>query len=341
MRRLLENGANSSFVNQIFDVEVPAHVVAADPFKKGQEAGPKISLPADIFAPDRPNSTGFDLSNPEVLAHLQAQRARRQTWSYGDLGQVRPVHSPATGDQIGQIRFLSADQARQLAAAATPWQITPAERAAVLRKAADLYESHAEAFFALLTHEAGKTLSDCIGELREAVDFLRYYAHQAEALASNSDGIFTCISPWNFPLAIFTGQIAAALAMGNGVLAKPAEATSLIAVQATALLHQAGVPKTCLQLLPGEGAVVGPVLCSAPNVSGVCFTGSTATAQAINRVMAENLPPQDTQKQEEAIDPRPKCIQRKRSPKSWFELLRWGFQESEEKASQSPFRHRK
>jgi len=128
--------------------------------------------------------------------------------------------------------------------------------------------------------------------LREAVDFLRYYAHQAEALASNSDGIFTCISPWNFPLAIFTGQIAAALAMGNGVLAKPAEATSLIAVQATALLHQAGVPKTCLQLLPGEGAVVGPVLCSAPNVSGVCFTGSTATAQAINRVMAENLPPQ-------------------------------------------------
>ena len=202
------------------------------------------------------------------------------------------MHSPATGDQIGQIRFLSADQARQLAAAATPWQITPAERAAVLRKAADLYESHAEAFFALLTHEAGKTLSDCIGELREAVDFLRYYAHQAEALASNSDGIFTCISPWNFPLAIFTGQIAAALAMGNGVLAKPAEATSLIAVQATALLHQAGVPKTCLQLLPGEGAVVGPVLCSAPNVSGVCFTGSTATAQAINRVMAENLPPQ-------------------------------------------------
>ena len=292
VRRLLENGANSSFVNQIFDAEVPAHVVAADPFEKGQEAGPKISLPADIFAPDRPNSTGFDLSNPEVLAHLQAQRARRQTWSYGDLGQAHPVHSPATGDQIGQIRFLSADQARQLAAAATPWQISPAERAAVLRKAADLYESHAEAFFALLTHEAGKTLSDCIGELREAVDFLRYYAHQAEALASNSDGIFTCISPWNFPLAIFTGQIAAALAMGNGVLAKPAEATSLIAVQATALLHRAGVPKTCLQLLPGEGAVVGPVLCSAPNVSGVCFTGSTATAQAINRVMAENLPPQ-------------------------------------------------
>ena len=291
VRRLLENGANSSFVNQIFDAEVPAHVVAADPFEKQDEPGPKISQPADIFAPERPNSKGFDLSNPEVLAKLQAQRARRQTWSYGDLGDPHPVHSPATGDQIGQIKFLSADQARQLAADATPWQVTAAQRAAVLRKAANLYEDHAEEFFALLTHEAGKTLSDCIGELREAVDFLRYYARQAEALDSNSHGIFTCISPWNFPLAIFTGQIAAALAMGNGVLAKPAEATSLIAVQATALLHQAGVPKTCLQLLPGHGPIVGPVVCGAPNVSGVCFTGSTKTAQAINQIMAKNLAP--------------------------------------------------
>ena len=151
MRRLLENGANSSSVNQIFDAEVPAHVVAADPFEKAQEVGPKISLPADIFAPDRRNSKGFDLSDPEVLAHLQAQRVRRQTWSYGDLGQPHPVQSPATGDQIGQIGFLSADQAQQLAMAATPWQVPPAQRAAALRKAADLYENHAEEFFALLT----------------------------------------------------------------------------------------------------------------------------------------------------------------------------------------------
>ena len=291
VRRLLENGANSSFVNQIFDAEVPANMVAADPFEKQHEPGPKISQPADIFAPERPNSKGFDLSNPEVLAKLQAQRARHQTWSYGDLGEPHTVHSPATGDQIGQIKFLSADQARQLAANATPWQVTAAQRAAVLRKAANLYEDHAEEFFALLTHEAAKTLSDCIGELREAVDFLRYYARQAEALDSNSHGIFTCISPWNFPLAIFTGQIAAALAMGNGVLAKPAEATSLIAVQATALLHQASVPKTCLQLLLGHGPIVGPVVCGAPNVSGVCFTGSTKTAQAINQIMAKNLAP--------------------------------------------------
>jgi len=291
VRRLLENGANSSFVNQIFDAKAPVHVVAADPFEKQHEPGPKISLPADIFASERPNSKGFDLSNPEVLAKLQAQRARRQAWSYGDLGEPHPVHSPTTGDQIGQIRFLSADQARQLAAAATPWQVTAAQRATVLRKAANLYESHAEEFFALLTHEAGKTLSDCISELREAVDFLRYYAHQAEALDCSSYGVFTCISPWNFPLAIFTGQIAAALAMGNGVLAKPAEATSLIAMQATALLHQAGIPKTCLQLLPGQGAIVGPVVCGAPNVTGVCFTGSTKTAQAINQVMADNLEP--------------------------------------------------
>ena len=291
VRRLLENGANSSFVNQIFDADVPTSLVAADPFEKQGEAGPKIAAPADIFAPERKNSHGYDLSDPKVLADLQAARGPRKNWNFGGLGTLQAVHSLATGDQIGQLRFVSAAQAKKMAAAATPWQTPARTRAEILRRAADLFEDQSEEFFALLTHEAGKTLADCIGELREAVDFLRYYAREAETHGGGSDGVFTCISPWNFPLAIFTGQIAAALAMGNAVLAKPAEATSMIAVHAVALMHQAGVPKPCLQLVPGEGAVLGPVLCSAPNISGVCFTGSTATAQSINRVMAENLPP--------------------------------------------------
>ena len=292
VRRLLENGANSSFVNQIFDADVSSTIVAADPFDKVGEAGPNISAPKDIFAPQRTNSIGFDLSDPLVLARLQAVRRSAQDWDFGDLGQVQEVLSPATGERIGQVRFLTATQAASKISTARPWRESPSVRAQVLRQAADLYEAHAGELFALLTHEAGKTLLDCVGELREAADFLRYYAAEAEIHKASSKGIFTCISPWNFPLAIFTGQIVAALAAGNGVLAKPAESTSIIAHVAVDLLHQAGVPVDCLQLVPGEGAVVGPVLCSAPSISGVCFTGSTTTAQRINRVMADNLLPQ-------------------------------------------------
>ena len=292
VRRLLENGANSSFVNQIFDADVLSALVAADPFKKLGEAGPQIADPQDIFAPMRPNSMGFDLSNPLVLAELQAARATPQDWDFGDVGEIQAVINPATGTRIGQVRYLSPQQAARTVEAATPWDADPSTRAHVLRQAADLYEAHAGELFALLTHEAGKTLSDCIGELREAVDFLRYYAAEADRQQFSGDGIFTCISPWNFPLAIFTGQIAAALAAGNGVLAKPAESTSMIAHVAVDLLHQAGVPEACLHLVSGEGAVVGPVLCRAPTLSGVCFTGSTATAQRINRTMADTLAPQ-------------------------------------------------
>ena len=156
-------------------------------------------------------------------------------------------------------------------------------------RAADLYEEHFGEFFAVLTREAGKALPDCIAELREAVDFIRYYAGQANADAPR--GIFTCISPWNFPLAIFSGQITAALAAGNGVLAKPAENSSLVACVAVRLLHEAGVPREVLQLLPGKGSALGPVLTGDSRVSGVCFTGSTATAQRINRTMADGLDP--------------------------------------------------
>ena len=165
------------------------------------------------------------------------------------------------------------------------------ERAAALRRAADLYEAHFGEIFALAAREAGKSLSDAVGEVREAVDFLRYYAGQAEARpASEPRGTWVCISPWNFPLAIFTGQVAAALATGNAVLAKPAEQTSLIAARAVALLHEAGVPRTALQLLPGDGRV-GATLTGDPRLAGVAFTGSTDTARLIARSMAGSATP--------------------------------------------------
>jgi RHH-type transcriptional regulator, proline utilization regulon repressor / proline dehydrogenase / delta 1-pyrroline-5-carboxylate dehydrogenase len=174
---------------------------------------------------------------------------------------------------------------------AEPWGADPAVRAEVLRRAADLYEADHGAVFALLAREAGKTLADAVGELREAVDFLRYYADGAAGLTVPALGVVTCISPWNFPLAIFTGQIAAALAAGNAVLAKPAEQTPLIAALAVDLLLRAGVPDTALQLLPGDGVTVGAALTRDPRVNGVCFTGSTETALAIRRAMADHLAP--------------------------------------------------
>ena len=290
VRRLLENGANSSFVNQIFDSDVASVVVAADPFDKLGAPGPEVAKPKDIFAPNRVNSTGFDLADPSVILSLQQMRIVPKIWDFGAQGEIHKVNSPTTGTQIGQVRFLSANQAQEKVDSAEQWHACPSKRANVLRRVADLYESHADAFFALLTHEAGKNLPDCIGELREAIDFLRFYAAEAEANPASPAGIFTCISPWNFPLAIFTGQIAAALASGNGVLAKPAENTSMIAYFAVELMHRAGIPTRVLQLVAGQGSIVGPVLCTAPVVAGVCFTGSTAIAQVINRSMAHELP---------------------------------------------------
>ena len=290
VRRLLENGANSSFVNQIFDADVPSDVVAGDPFKKMGRVGPKILLPEALFAPDRLNSSGYDLADPRVLSYLQAGRALVGEWNFGCQGTVETVTNPANGQEIGQVRFLSRLEAQQKIKKAEPWTEPTKIRSKILCKVADIYEKNAQELFALLTHEAGKTLPDCIGELREAVDFLRYYAAQAEKDSLTASGIFTCISPWNFPLAIFTGQIAAALAVGNGVLAKPAENTSMIAHFAVNLMHQSGVPKNSLQIVPGFGADVGLPLCSDPKISGVCFTGSTITANTINRVIAKKLP---------------------------------------------------
>jgi RHH-type proline utilization regulon transcriptional repressor/proline dehydrogenase/delta 1-pyrroline-5-carboxylate dehydrogenase len=201
------------------------------------------------------------------------------------------VTNPATGETIGEV--IEADKATVDAALdnARSWTAPAAERAAVLRRVADLYEANYGVLFAILAKEAGKSLLDAVGEVREAVDFLRYYAQEGENDPRAPRGIVTAISPWNFPLAIFTGQISAALMAGNAVLAKPAEQTPIIATKAIALMHEAGVPREVLQLLTGRGATVGAALTSDKRVKGVVFTGSTDTAQRINRTMAEHLDP--------------------------------------------------
>jgi RHH-type proline utilization regulon transcriptional repressor/proline dehydrogenase/delta 1-pyrroline-5-carboxylate dehydrogenase len=296
VRRLLENGANSSFVNQIVDEDVPAEMVAADPFEQIKTAKEYVRAPADLFAPERVNSQGWDLHDTADIAAIEAARTpfAVQSWTLdsGCSGEDITVVNPSDPDDaVGHLSFATTADAQAALGRARAWDAPAETRAAALIKAADLYEVHFGELFALLTREAGKTQMDAIAELREAVDFLRYYAVRGQELTAPARGLFTCISPWNFPLAIFTGQIAAALAAGNGVLAKPAEATSLIALRAVALLHEAGVPDDALQLLPGRGGEIGTALTSDARINGVCFTGSTATAQAINRTMADHLSP--------------------------------------------------
>ncbi len=301
VRRLLENGANSSFVHQIVDTEVPPETVAADPFDALEDAPVRVRRGTGLFLPERANSRGWDLSHRPTLEALDAAREGfRQTRfaaaplidGPGEEGKAEPRHNPADpADIVGEVRDATPAEVEAALAAAAPWDAPVAERAAVLRRAADLYERDHARLFALLAREAGKSMPDVVGELREAVDFLRYYAARAEAEDRPALGVFTCISPWNFPLAIFTGQIAGALAVGNAVLAKPAEATPLIGHAAVTLLHEAGVPRSALQFLPGHGGEVGATLTSDARVHGVAFTGSTATAQAIRRTMADNLAP--------------------------------------------------
>jgi len=308
VRRLLENGANSSFVNQIVDEDVPPEDVAADPFEIVErylpDAGhPSIKKPPALYQPMRRNAKGWDLTDTIDMAAIDAARAPFASAGWEALpliagkvegGKRLELLNPAKlDDVVGQVTEASLADVETALANARPWTGIEADQIAlILNQAADLYEEHAGEFFALAAREAGKTLPDCIGELREAVDFLRYYAAEAIRLSDKDPrGLFACISPWNFPLAIFTGQIAAALAAGNGVVAKPAEATPLIAARAVSLLHEAGVPRESLQLLPGSGPVVGAALSSDPRIDGLCFTGSTATAQLINRSMAETLSP--------------------------------------------------
>ena len=296
VRRLLENGANSSFVNQLLDENVQIKEVIADPYEKYEPAVSNISLPENLFS-DRRNSRGFDLmdrTDIEQLNSLRDEFKDTQFQASSIIYESTPdeswtdVHNPASGETIGRISYASAEQAMAAVSNAQTWDCDVAQRAAVLERAADLFEANAGEIFALLSREAGKTLADAISELREAVDFLRFYAGQARLHTAAPRGAFVCISPWNFPLAIFTGQVAAALAAGNAVLAKPAESTCLIAYRAVQWLHEAGVPGSTLELILGTGADIGSILTSHPDIDGVCFTGSTATARLINTAMASH-----------------------------------------------------
>ena len=305
VRRLLENGANSSFVHQIVDKTVKAEEIARDPFdvvaRQGPAANPAIPRPAAIFGAERGNSKGWDLSDSLVLAQIEEQRAKFAApyeWRPGTTGTERLVLNPAhPSEVVGRVAEVGPDEVTSAvgkAVAAQPvWAAASVDtRAAALLKAADLYEANAPEFFALCAREAGKTLADAVAEVREAADFLRYYAAQAAKAEQNGEarGVIACISPWNFPLAIFTGQIAAALVTGNAVIAKPAEQTPLIAARAVALLHEAGIPADVLHLLPGDGPSVGAPLTADPRISGVCFTGSTEVARLIERQLGKTAP---------------------------------------------------
>jgi RHH-type proline utilization regulon transcriptional repressor/proline dehydrogenase/delta 1-pyrroline-5-carboxylate dehydrogenase len=314
VRRLLENGANSSFVHQIVDKAVRPEEIARDPFDtvagQGPAANPAIPRPADIFGAERANSKGWDIADPVTLAEIDAARmpfTAPHQWHAAPLvagratgGGGRGVTNPArTLDIVGDVveaGQVDVGRAVDAAVAAQPgWEATPvAIRARALLEAADLYEANAAEFFALCAREAGKTLADGIAEVREAADFLRYYAGQAAKAEQHTTarGVIACISPWNFPLAIFTGQVAAALVTGNAVVAKPAEQTPLIAARAVALLHQAGIPVDVLQLVPGDGPSVGAPLTADPRIAGVCFTGSTEVARLIEKQIAETAEPE-------------------------------------------------
>ncbi len=302
VRRLLENGANSSFVNQIVNEEVSPERVASCPVT-AMETMTTVANPAILTGPGlfgtRRNARGWDLTDAADLHAIEQARAPHEARSFEAApliagravgGPRLDVMNPATGALVGQVITANPADVDTALRLAEPWIAAPAERAEVLRRAADLYEANFGEIFALLAREAGKSLADAVAELREAVDFLRYYADGAAGLTHPARGVFACISPWNFPLAIFSGQIGAALAAGNAVLAKPAEQTPLIAALAVALLHKAGVPASALQLLPGDGTV-GAAITRDARVSGVAFTGSTETALLIRRSMAEHLDP--------------------------------------------------
>ncbi len=332
VRRLLENGANTSFVNRVTDDALPIEEVIADPVAKVRAFAcaphPRIPLPADLFGEDRRNARGLDLADPATLQILAARMAQADRMEHaaapiiageerrgapsgdGQGGRApREVLNPAdhrhvVGEVVEAAPQDVADAVTAAEAAAPGWDATPAgERAACLERAADLMEENAPLLMALCVREAGRTLPAAQSEVREAVDFCRYYAARARAdfaepeslpgptgecnqLTLHGRGVFACISPWNFPVSIFTGQVAAALAAGNAVVAKPAEQTPLTAAAAVRLLHQAGVPTDVLHLLPGGGEEVGAPLVADARIAGVAFTGSTETARAINQALA-------------------------------------------------------
>ncbi len=302
VRRLLENGANSSFVNQLANPKVSIDALLVDPVAAAHALEPqgrphdRIAEPSALFMPARRNSAGLDLSDESVLEDL----ARRLPGGVTGVGGKRAVFNPSDRrDCVGYVTEADPSAADAAVAVATEglagWPtLPPWARAERLERAADLMEERMPALLDVIVREAGKTLANAVGEVREAVDFLRYYAAQVrESFAGGRHvplGVVVCISPWNFPLSIFTGQIAAALAAGNTVIAKPAEETPLTAIAAVRILHEAGVPDGALQLLPGEGDV-GAALVAAPDVRGVMFTGSTEVARLIQRELAKRINP--------------------------------------------------
>ena len=322
VRRLLENGANTSFVNRIVDQDQPIDAIVADPIAAVRATQPiphpGIALPIDLFGDLRHNSRGINLGNHQELLQLADSMAAYPPgqWQAEPLvagskaeSAWHPVYNPADHRrELGQCRSADESLVEQAISQAVPasrrWALTPAdERAACLERAAELLEQRFPQYMSVCVREAGKTIDDAVAEIREAADFCRYYAAMARQqmgtalilpgptgesnqLTLHGRGVFVCISPWNFPLAIFMGQVTAALAAGNAVLAKPAELTNLVAFFATQILHEAGIPEDVLQFLPGSGSVVGAVLTSDPRVAGVAFTGSIQTAQRINRSLA-------------------------------------------------------
>jgi RHH-type proline utilization regulon transcriptional repressor/proline dehydrogenase/delta 1-pyrroline-5-carboxylate dehydrogenase len=324
VRRLLENGSNTSFVNRIVDEELPVEEVARDPIERVATtepvAHPSIPLPRKLYGDERVNSAGLNLDkDADVLAFAERMQGfARRRWDVEPIlagglaaesgGRHDNINPARRSDAIGEVRLTSLEELERATADACAfsrdWDRTPArERAAMLEQAADLMEENAAEFMALCCREAGKTIDDAVAEVREAVDFLRYYALQARQrfdaplvlpgptgeyneLSLHGKGVVACISPWNFPLAIFTGQVSAALAAGNCVLAKPADQTPAVAALAVQTLHRAGIPRAALQLVPGRGSVVGARMTSDPRIDGVALTGSTDTARLINRSLA-------------------------------------------------------
>lgn len=326
VRRLLENGANTSFVNRIYDEQVDAERLVADPVAAVRmmpvKANPTLPLPIDLYGSARRNAAGFNLADESALRQLASAMTGLRTEhravsavavSVAAAGPSIAITDPADRRRVlGSWQPLEAAALRpvvQAARAAQPaWNALPvARRAELLERVADRVELRRDDFLFLLVREAGKTLPDAVAEVRETVDFLRYYAAEARRLQAapsllpgptgehnelqlHGKGVFVCISPWNFPLAIFTGQIAAALVTGNTVVAKPAEQTNLIAIALLRLLHEVGVPADVVQGVLGDGDV-GAALCAAPAIAGVMFTGSVAVAQAINRQLAARRGP--------------------------------------------------
>ncbi|SDL07858.1 L-proline dehydrogenase /delta-1-pyrroline-5-carboxylate dehydrogenase [Franzmannia pantelleriensis] len=324
VRRLLENGANSSFVHQLVDPKVPVESLCVHPVETLEQyssyANPRIVLPRDIFGAGRKNSQGVNLNIRSQYQPLMDQMASFMDKQHhvkpllafdvaDDPANAHEVYAPYDRRQrVGSVQWTSAEQAAKAvdsAWAAFPrWDATPvAERAAIIRRLGDLMEQHMAELMTLCSREGGKLLTDGVDEIKEAVDFCRYYAMRAEQLFAEptalpgptgesnhlqigGKGVFAAISPWNFPVAIFCGQVVAAAVAGNTVLAKPAEQTSIVAHRVIELLHEAGMPRDVVQLLPGDGPTVGSVLSGDPRITGVVFTGGTDTAQIINRALA-------------------------------------------------------